>query len=139
MHVDPIEPANLEMHGLVPQKWHEVFGRVLAKQPDDRYQTATAFVQDLEYCLGAWFGGLGTEETIATGIEPSPRRFRCAPTRGDDPATVAMKAPPPGADDSPATVAMKAAPPGTGGRSRNGGDEGAAPPPPSRRPSSRRP
>jgi TonB family protein len=58
VHVDPIEPDNLEMNGLVPQKWHEVFGKVLAKRPDDRYQTATDFVQDLEYCLGAWFGGL---------------------------------------------------------------------------------
>ena len=111
VHVDPIEPANLEMHGLVPQKWHEVFSRVLAKKPDDRYQTATAFVQDLEYCLGAWFGGLGTEDTIATGIEPlSPTVSMRADSDGD-PATVAMKAPPPAADDSPATVVMKAAPP----------------------------
>ena len=31
------------MNGLVPQKWHEVFGKVLAKRPDDRYQTATEF------------------------------------------------------------------------------------------------
>ena len=60
VHVDPVEPANLEMNGLVPQKWHEVFGKVLAKKPDDRYQTATAFVQDLEFCLGAWFGALGS-------------------------------------------------------------------------------
>jgi TonB family protein len=65
VHVDPIEPANLEMNGLVPEKWHEVFGRVLAKKPDDRYQTATEFVQDLEYCLGAWFGAL--EETAGAG------------------------------------------------------------------------
>ena len=61
VHVDPIEPANLEMNGLVPEKWHEVFGRVLAKKPDDRYQTATEFVQDLEYCLGAWFGAMGDD------------------------------------------------------------------------------
>ena len=65
VHVDPIEPANLEMNGLVPEKWHEVFGRVLAKKPDDRYQTATEFVQDLEYCLGAWFGAI--EETAGAG------------------------------------------------------------------------
>ncbi len=64
VHVDPIEPANLEMHGLVPQKWHDVFGKVLAKKPDDRYQTATEFVQDLEYCLGSWFGSAMGEETI---------------------------------------------------------------------------
>jgi serine/threonine-protein kinase len=59
VHVEPIQPANLEMNGLVPQKWHEVFGKVLAKKPDDRYQTATEFVQDLEYCLGSWFGAVG--------------------------------------------------------------------------------
>jgi TonB family protein len=57
-----------------------VFGKVLAKRPDDRYQTATAFVQDLEYCLGAWFGALGGEQTIAiapgevtvTNVPPAP-------------------------------------------------------------------
>ncbi len=69
VHVDPIEPANLEMNGLVPEKWHQVFGKVLAKKPDDRYQTATEFVQDLEYCLGAWFGSavgdLGSAEPLA--------------------------------------------------------------------------
>ena len=111
VHVDPIEPANLEMHGLVPQKWHEVFGRVLAKRPDDRYQTATAFVQDLEYCLGAWFGGLGTEETLATGQEILTPTVSMHVPPEDDPATVAMHASPAGRDDSPATVAMKAAPP----------------------------
>ena len=48
VHVDPIEPADLEMNGLVPQKWHEVFSKVLAKKPEQRYQTASAYVQDLE-------------------------------------------------------------------------------------------
>ena len=56
------------MNGLVPQKWHEVFGSVLAKKPDDRYQTATEFVQDLEYCLGSWFGAV-SDMTLA---EPAP-------------------------------------------------------------------
>ena len=65
VHVDPVEPANLEMNGLVPQKWREVFHKVLAKKPESRYQTASAFVQDLEYCLGAWFTGLANEETIS--------------------------------------------------------------------------
>ncbi len=78
VHVAPIEPANLEMNGLVPEKWHEVFGRVLAKKPDDRYQTATEFVQDLEYCLGAWFGALG-EDTVGAG----------GPARGAAPAPAA--------------------------------------------------
>ena len=64
VHVDPIEPADLEMNGLVPQKWREVFHKVLAKKPENRYQKAAEFVRDLEYCLGSWFTGLG-EETIA--------------------------------------------------------------------------
>ncbi|HEX6736885.1 MAG TPA: serine/threonine-protein kinase, partial [Vicinamibacteria bacterium] len=72
VHVEPVEPANLEMHGLVPQKWHEVFGKVLAKRPDDRYQTATEFVQDLEYCLGAWFGAAMTDAPPAALAPPEP-------------------------------------------------------------------
>ena len=70
------------MNGLVPQKWHEVFGKVLAKRPDDRYQTATEFVQDLEYCLGSWFGAVAdmtlaepaVPETIAGAPVPSAAR-----------------------------------------------------------------
>jgi TonB family protein len=64
VHVDPVEPPNLELFGLLPQKWREVFQKVLAKKPENRYQTASAFVQDLEYCLGSWFSGLGSEETV---------------------------------------------------------------------------
>ncbi len=66
VHVEPVEPANLEMHGLVPQKWHDVFGQVLAKKPDERYQTAAEFVADLEFCLGSWFGGVGSETLSET-------------------------------------------------------------------------
>jgi len=65
VHVDPVEPADLEMNGLVPHKWREVFHKVLAKKPERRYQTANAFVQDLEYCLGSWWSGLGSEETLS--------------------------------------------------------------------------
>ena len=76
VHVDPIEPADLEMNGLVPHKWREVFHKVLAKKPDNRYGKASEFVRDLEYCLGSWFSGLG-DETVAidssssAGAEPS--------------------------------------------------------------------
>ncbi|HXK08315.1 MAG TPA: TonB family protein [Vicinamibacteria bacterium] len=61
VHVDPVQPADLELSGLVPQKWREVFQKVLAKKPENRYPTASAFVQDLEYCLGSWFAGLAGE------------------------------------------------------------------------------
>src|SRR5262245_48572423 len=70
VHTDPVEPPGLELLGLVPQKWREVFQKVLAKKPENRYQTASSFVQDLEYCLGSWFTGLGDEETVS--ITPLP-------------------------------------------------------------------
>src|SRR5687768_11998874 len=122
VHVDPIEPANLEMNGLVPQKWHEVFGKVLAKKPDDRYQTATDFVQDLEYCLGAWFGAMGdqtlSEEANAAtmkmpavtadgAVKPAPpaaapadEQTRPLPVQPDLPEE-------PPAEELPATIHMK--------------------------------
>jgi TonB family protein len=91
VHVDPIEPPDLEVNGLVPQKWHDVFHEVLAKKPEDRYQTAGAFVQDLEYCLGAWFTGLGQETiripaeetaetaTISVAADPEPKTSQTMP------------------------------------------------------------
>jgi serine/threonine-protein kinase len=68
VHVDPVEPGDLEMNGLVPQKWREVFHKVLAKKPENRYQTASEFVQDLEYCLGSWFTGIGDEATVTLQV-----------------------------------------------------------------------
>ena len=82
VHVDPVEPANLEMNGLVPQKWREVFHKVLAKKPENRYQTASAFVQDLEYCLGSWFTGLGDEETVSLQVPVPGRDHRHDPADG---------------------------------------------------------
>jgi TonB family protein len=121
VHVDPIEPANLEMNGLVPQKWHEVFGRVLAKKPDDRYQTATDFVQDLEYCLGAWFGAMGdqtlSEEAAAATIKVSAVPITAPPAAAAPPPVPAVEETrplpvlpeePPPAEELPATIHMKA-------------------------------
>jgi TonB family protein len=64
VHSDPIHPDDLEVLGLLPDKWHQVFSRVLAKNPAERYPTAAAFVQDLELCLGSWFGALEGETLI---------------------------------------------------------------------------
>jgi serine/threonine-protein kinase len=117
VHVEPIQPANLEMNGLVPQKWHEVFGKVLSKKPDERYQTATEFVQDLEYCLGSWFGAVAdmtlaeaAPETLAAAA-PVPSGARKtgpqAPVSSNDETTVMpVLAPPPPVME--ATVAMTA-------------------------------
>ncbi len=101
VHVDPIEPDTLEMNGLVPQKWREVFRKVLAKRPADRYQTAGAFVQDLEYCLGSWFTGL-LDATVQMG--PSDET-KVVP--GDDAATVVFR--PESQDAGPATVKLPGA------------------------------
>ena len=111
VHVDPIEPANLEMNGLVPQKWHEVFGKVLAKRPDDRYQTATDFVQDLEYCLGAWFGAMGDQTAKLAATPPGdPERpaeeiTAALPAVTEIPAS-ARKTNPPGSPPTAATARM---------------------------------
>ncbi len=101
VHVDPIEPPDLEASGLVPQKWHDVFHKVLAKKPEDRYQTAGAFVQDLEYCLGAWFTGLG-QETIRIPAEGTPET---ATIQAITPA--ANPVPQPATEADAATVMLK--------------------------------
>lgn len=116
VHVDPIEPTDLEMHGLVPQKWHDVFGRVLAKKPDDRYQTATEFVQDLEYCLGSWFGAV-PDMTLAESADSTlagkmAAAVEAAAPPEDEPVevTVAMVAPKFPPAEFEGTVVMAASP-----------------------------
>src|SRR5438128_4343189 len=96
VHVDPIEPANLEMNGLVPQKWHEVFSRVLAKKPDERYQTANDFVQDLEYCLGSWFGAAMDDDTLTEGGGAAARAAATAAVNRPRPPGGPRPAPPTG-------------------------------------------
>ena len=124
VHVDPVEPANLEMNGLVPQKWHEVFSRVLAKKPDDRYQSATDFVQDLEYCLGAWFGSAMGEETISESGDAGGRTIAVSAgaiadgmrgfAAGSEDVTVAAR----DVDDTPPPAPRPEPPPATPGMPR---------------------
>jgi TonB family protein len=71
VHVDPVEPGDLELNGLVPHKWREVFHKILAKKPENRYESGGAFVRDLEYCLGSWFTGLGEETAVLPPPEES--------------------------------------------------------------------
>lgn len=96
VHVDPIEPADLEMNGLVPQKWHEVFHRVLAKKPEARYPRASDFVEELEYCLGSWFTGLGEETAAVEAPAGAEATVTLGPTRPS-----AEAAPPEGSATSP--------------------------------------
>ena len=64
VHSDPVHPDDLEVLGLLPDKWHQVFSRVLAKDPIERFATAADFVEELEHCLGSWFGSLEGETVI---------------------------------------------------------------------------
>ena len=64
VHSDPAHPDDLEVLGLLPDKWHQVFSRVLAKDPMERFATAAEFVEQLEHCLGSWFGALEGETVI---------------------------------------------------------------------------
>ena len=126
VHVGPIEPDNLEMNGLIPQKWHEVFPKVLSKKREDRYQTAADFVRDLEYCLGTWFSGLAPEvATQAMPVPempaaPAPRAPALLQRKADDPSVVVSMdeiqdamgyagatATPADDDDMPQTIAMR--------------------------------
>ena len=112
VHVDPIEPANLEMNGLVPQRWHEVFGKVLAKKPAERYQTAGAFVQDLEDCLG-WAGagsGAGARPSPPTAASFAAADEEPAPTIRVSAGSALPAAPPPAvAEELPATALLPTA------------------------------
>ncbi len=84
VHSDPIHPENLEVLGLLPDKWHEVFSRVLAKTPSERYPTAAAFVQSLELCLGSWFGALEGETVILHEPVLTPVELAKAPSPSSD-------------------------------------------------------
>lgn len=72
VHTDPVRLDNLEVLGLLPDKWHEVFSKVLAKNPAERYGTGSSFVAELELCLGSWFGSLEGETIIMSVGDKAP-------------------------------------------------------------------
>jgi len=59
VHAEPILPGGLEETGLAVEKWKEVFGNALAKEPQARYASASELVSELvEICPGSWLGSL---------------------------------------------------------------------------------
>jgi len=101
-----VEASALQTKGLVPDRWQQVFKKVLAKKRDDRYQTAEQFAQELENCLGALAGA-------AAGVPaPLPAQAEPSVVISLEEVTAAMPpAPPPPApeeedDDLPVTIAI---------------------------------
>jgi serine/threonine-protein kinase len=106
VHSDPIRPDNLEVLGLLPDKWHEVFSRVLAKSPSERYPTAAAFVQNLELCLGSWFGSLEGETVVLHQPVLAPwEPGRASGADSDETVVVPPLLPPSRAIESEETIA----------------------------------
>lgn len=115
VHSDPIHPDNLEVLGLLPDKWHQVFSRVLAKSPSDRYPTAAAFVQDLELCLGSWFGSLEGETLVfREPVIPSEGRTRASTVDSDETVVVPPPVPSPAALEGDETILAPPVPLGAG-------------------------
>ena len=114
VHTDPVRPDDLEVLGLLPDKWHEVFSRVLAKDPTERFPTAAEFVHQLEFCLGSWFGALEGATVIMKGPLPLDSRQEADETPiGPSEATsqdqtVTLGAPP--TEEVDATVLFQKAP-----------------------------
>jgi serine/threonine-protein kinase len=87
VHAEPVVPPDLASSGLIPEKWRDVFEKALAKEPRERYETASAFVSDLvELFPGSWLGHLMAGEPGDTPDRPAdaeshetwtlwPRRF----------------------------------------------------------------
>ncbi|MGH9392462.1 MAG: hypothetical protein ACRD1Z_22900 [Vicinamibacteria bacterium] len=77
VHSDPVFPSGLERLGLVAAKWREVFARALAKEPENRYPTASALVSSLvELFPGSWLGNLIADAVPETHTSIGDRGLR---------------------------------------------------------------
>ena len=56
VNAEPLHPKNLESLGLIPDKWHQVFSKVLAKEREERYTNAAEFLRDLQLCVSSLEG-----------------------------------------------------------------------------------
>ena len=72
VHADPILPTGLEATGVAVKKWKELFASALAKEPQQRYSSASELV---ELCPGSWLGGLARGWTFSESTRI--RRARC--------------------------------------------------------------
>lgn len=74
VHHEPEHPSGLERLGLHPKRWRDVFSRALAKDPTDRFSTATALVDAINsLSSSASPVAVGTAlRTTSSAAEPVP-------------------------------------------------------------------
>ncbi|HVE09349.1 MAG TPA: serine/threonine-protein kinase, partial [Paraburkholderia sp.] len=69
----PIPPAEVAPH--VPQPVSDIVMKLLAKLPEDRYQSAQGLRADVDRCLAQWLAS-GQIEPFALGAQDIPERFQ---------------------------------------------------------------
>ncbi len=70
-HVEETPTMPTVLRPELPPEIDEVFGRVLAKRPDERYGSCREFVEAARMALGVF--GPGTESSVAYGITADPQ------------------------------------------------------------------
>jgi predicted ATPase/signal transduction histidine kinase len=78
-HVALPPPAPLSLEPGLPRALSDIALKLLAKSPEDRYQSAYGLVADLQYCLDVLEGNV-TEAPFELGTKDVPERF-AAPER----------------------------------------------------------
>jgi serine/threonine protein kinase len=70
-HVEETPTMPTVLRPELPPEIDEVFGRVLAKRPDERYGSCREFVQAAQMAMGIF--GTGTESAVAFGVTADPQ------------------------------------------------------------------
>jgi predicted ATPase len=78
-HISKPAPNAREVDGAVPEMIARVVDKLMAKNPDDRYQSAHGLVKDLENCRAQWEGS-GTIVDFALARHDVPERFQISQT-----------------------------------------------------------
>jgi len=74
-HVSKLAPPVTELRPAVPQALSRIVAKLLAKDPDERYQSALGLQRDLQRCQREW-AATGTIADFAPGQHDASDRFR---------------------------------------------------------------
>jgi serine/threonine-protein kinase len=92
VHRDPIRPSSLERLGFVPERWNELFSKVLAKEASQRFTSAGEFVRALAAVCPNCADAVSAPTKPRT-IDPPPAISSNGPTE-DETLTLASRLPP---------------------------------------------